>query len=65
MGDKPLKKAFELIPGEGKKTINLPNYIPFSLSAIEKRKASMKKQLIFDIGNDLELIEAAKKLGFI
>lgn len=54
-----------LLISEGKKTINLPNYIPLSLSAIEKRKASMKKQLIFDIGDDLELIEAAKKLGFI
>jgi DNA-binding NarL/FixJ family response regulator len=54
-----------LLISEGKKTINLPNFIPLSLSAIEKRKASIKKQLVYDVGSDLELIEAAKKLGFI
>lgn len=54
-----------LLISEGKKTINLPNYIPLSLSAIEKRKANIKKQLVFDNGSDLELIEIAKTLGFI
>lgn len=54
-----------LLISEGKKTMNLPNYIPLSLSTIEKRKANMKKQLIYDVGSDLELVEAAKKMGFI
>lgn len=50
---------------QGIKTINLPNYIPLCLSAIEKRKAFMKKQLLFNSGSDKELIDEAKKLGLL
>jgi hypothetical protein len=50
---------------QGIKTINLPNFIPLSLSSIEKRKANIKKQLILNSGSDKELIDIAKKLGFI
>ena len=50
---------------EGVKTRNLPNYIALSLSTIEKRKANIKRQIIFDDGSDQELIDAAKKLGLI
>lgn len=57
-------KILQLI-AEGKKTIHLTDYIPLSLSAIEKRKACIKKQLIFESGQDKELIEVAKKLGLI
>jgi DNA-binding NarL/FixJ family response regulator len=57
-------KILQLI-AEGIKTNQLPNYIPLSLSAIEKRKANIKKQLVFDSGSDKQLIEVAKKLGFI
>ncbi len=55
-------KILQLI-AEGIKTKNLPNYIPLSLSAIEKRKANMKKQLLFEGGTDAELIESTKKMG--
>jgi DNA-binding NarL/FixJ family response regulator len=57
-------KILQLI-AQGIKTINLPNFIPLSLSSIEKRKANIKKQLILNSGSDKELIDIAKKLGFI
>ena len=50
---------------EGYKTAHLAKLIPLSLSAIEKRKANIKKQLIFDIGSDKELIEVAKSKGLL
>ena len=50
---------------KGVKTKDLPTYIPLSLSAIEKRKANIKKQLIMDAGSDKELLDAARNLGFI
>jgi DNA-binding NarL/FixJ family response regulator len=50
---------------QGIKTINLPNFIPLSLSTIEKRKANIKKQLILENGSDKDLIDVAKNLGFI
>jgi DNA-binding NarL/FixJ family response regulator len=57
-------KILQLI-AQGIKTINLPDFIPLSLSSIEKRKANIKKQLILNSGSDKELIDIAKKLGFI
>lgn len=50
---------------KGIKTINLPEFIPLSLSTIEKRKANIKKQLIMDSGSDKELLDAARNLGFL
>ncbi len=50
---------------EGIKTINLPKFIPLSLSAIEKRKSNIKKQLVLEDATDKELIDSVKKLGFI
>ena len=50
---------------QGVKTVNLPNYIPLSMSAIEKRKASIKDQLLKEKGSDKDLIEKAKKLGLL
>jgi DNA-binding NarL/FixJ family response regulator len=57
-------KILQLI-AQGIKTINLPNFIPLSLSSIEKRKANIKKQLILNSGSDKELIDIAKNLGFL
>ena len=57
-------KILQLIE-QGIKTINLPNFIPLSLSAIEKRKSNIKKQLIMESGSDEELIDVAKNLGFL
>lgn len=57
-------KILQLI-SEGVKTINLPNFMPLSLSTIEKRKANIKKQLILNSGSDKELIDVVKNLGLI
>jgi len=51
---------------EGIQTKNIPNYVPLSLSAIEKRKAQMKNMLLQGRGgDDHELIEAIKKMGIL
>lgn len=50
---------------EGLKTIQLPNFVPLSLSAIEKRKANIKKQLLLNSGSDKEMVDVAKKLGLL
>lgn len=50
---------------EGIATKNIPNYVPLSLSAIEKRKANMKTILLKGPGDDHQLIEATKKIGII
>ena len=54
-----------ILISQGIKTVNLPNYIPLSMSAIEKRKANIKGQLLMGKGNDSDLISIAKKLGLI
>lgn len=54
-----------LLIADGVKTINIPEYIPLSMSSIEKRKANIKAQLINGVGNDKELIHSAKRLGLI
>jgi DNA-binding NarL/FixJ family response regulator len=48
---------------EGIATKNIPNYVPLSLSAIEKRKTHVKNVLLDGKGDDHDLIEAIKKLG--
>ena len=54
-----------ILISKGIKTVNLPNYIPLSMSAIEKRKANIKGQLLMGKGSDSDLISIAKKLGLI
>lgn len=48
---------------QGIKTVDLPNFIPLSLSAIEKRKARLKMEFIENKGNDKMLLEKVKKMG--
>jgi DNA-binding NarL/FixJ family response regulator len=48
---------------KGVKTKNLTQEIPLSLSAIEKRKNYIKQ--LFNVNDDNELINEAKKRGFI
>ncbi len=55
-------KIIQLI-ADGVKTKDLTKYIPLSLSTIEKRKANLKKQLVFKGGTDAELIERVNNLG--
>jgi DNA-binding NarL/FixJ family response regulator len=54
-----------ILISEGVKTVNLPDYIPLSMSAIEKRKANIKDQLLKGKGSDKDLIEKAKNLGLL
>ncbi|HEX8563232.1 MAG TPA: response regulator [Flavobacterium sp.] len=57
-------KILQLL-AEGVRTRNIPNYIALSLSAIEKRKANIRRQILFEEGSDKELIDAARHLGLI
>nr|WP_315159293.1 response regulator [uncultured Flavobacterium sp.] len=58
-------KEILVLISQGVKTINLPNYIPLSMSAIEKRKANIKDQLLEGKGNDKDLVSKAKKIGLL
>ena len=49
----------------GVQTKNLSNYISLSLSAIEKRKNHIKELFDIKTGNDEQLIEEARKRGFV
>lgn len=57
-------KILQLI-ADGVKTAHLPKLIPLSLSAIEKRKSNIKRQLIFNTGSDKDLIDKAKSMGLL
>ncbi|MGG7036653.1 MAG: response regulator [Flavobacterium sp.] len=50
---------------KGIKTKDLPQYIPLSLSAIEKRKLNIREMLEVAGGNDVDLINEAKNKGVI
>jgi DNA-binding NarL/FixJ family response regulator len=50
---------------KGIKTKDLPQYIPLSLSAVEKRKLNIREVLEVKDGNDIDLINEAKKKGVI
>lgn len=50
---------------QGMKTKNLPFHLGITLSAIEKRKAKIKEQILIQKGNDKELIAAFKKLNLL
>lgn len=54
-----------LLIAEGIKTKDLPKYIPLCLSAIEKRKASIKKQLMLESGSNKDLLDSARNLGLL
>ena len=50
---------------KGVKTKDLPQYIPLSLSAIEKRKLNIREILEVKGGTDIDLINEAKEKGVI
>jgi len=54
-----------MLIAESVKTVDLPNHIPLSMSAIEKRKASIKAQLLMGYGSDRDLIIKARELGLL
>nr|WP_315159284.1 response regulator [uncultured Flavobacterium sp.] len=54
-----------ILISKGVKTTDLPNYIPLSMSAIEKRKANIKDQLLEGKGSDKDLVSKAKIIGLL
>ena len=50
---------------KGIKTKNLVDYVPLSLSAVEKRKSYIKDVLGVENGDDAAIVEKAKELGYI
>jgi hypothetical protein len=50
---------------KGTKTKDIPQYVPLSLSAVEKRKLNLKEILDINGGSDIDLIKEAKNKGMI
>jgi len=50
---------------KGTKTKDIPLYVPLSLSAVEKRKLSLKETLEIKGGSDIDLIREAKTKGLL
>ncbi|HQF47980.1 MAG TPA: DNA-binding response regulator, partial [Flavobacterium alvei] len=50
---------------KGTKTKDIPQYVPISLSAIEKRKMNLKKILSITDETDIELVRVAKNRGLL
>lgn len=51
--------------GEGVKTKNLPQHMNLSISAIDKRKAQIRRYFKIEKGSDEDIIRAAKNHGLI
>ena len=50
---------------KGTKTKDIPQYVPLSLSAVEKRKLNLKETLSIKGGSDIDLIREAKDKGLL
>jgi len=50
---------------KGTKTKDIPQYVPISLEAIEKRKLNLKKLLNLQEGSDIDLVREAKNRGLL
>lgn len=50
---------------KGTKITDIPQYIPITLSAIEKRKQNLKELLNLVYGSDIELVREAKNKGLL
>jgi DNA-binding NarL/FixJ family response regulator len=50
---------------KGTKTKDIPQYIPISLKAIERRKVNLKELFKIEEGSDIDLIREAKVRGII
>jgi len=50
---------------KGTKTKDIPQYVPLSLSAVEKRKLNLKDTLDIKGGSDIDLIREAKNKGLL
>jgi two-component system response regulator NreC len=54
-----------LLLSKGIKTKNLPDYLPLSISAIDKRKSIIKDYFLIEKGNDEDIIREARMVGLI
>lgn len=50
---------------KGTKTKDIPQFVPLSLSAVEKRKLNLKETLEIKGGSDIDLIREAKNKGLL
>ena len=50
---------------KGTKLNDIPQYIPISLGAIERRKLNLKELLKIEDGSDIDLIREAKNKGLL
>jgi DNA-binding NarL/FixJ family response regulator len=50
---------------KGTKTKDIPQFVPLSLSAVEKRKLNLKETLDIKGGSDIDLIREAKNKGLL
>lgn len=60
-----VNKQIITLLSQGVKTKNLPNHLPMTLSAINKRKSRIKQLLQIDKGDDETIINEAQKIGII
>lgn len=61
----PFDKQILYHLSKGIKTKDIPQYVPLSLSAVEKRKLNLKEMLDVKGSSDIELITEAKNKGLI
>ena len=50
---------------KGTKAVEIPQYIPISLNAIEARKLHLKELLQITSGSDIDLVREAKRIGLL
>ncbi len=60
-----IDKRIIMYLSKGVRTKNLVQYLNLSLSAIEKRKAGIKRALGIEKGDDSSILEKAKEMGII
>jgi DNA-binding NarL/FixJ family response regulator len=60
-----LNRQIVYLLAKGIKTKNLPEHLPLSISAIDKRKVQIKDYFNLEKGNDEDIIREARKAGFI
>lgn len=61
----PFDKQILYHLSKGTKTKDIPNFVPLSLSAVEKRKLNLKETLSIKGGSDIDLIREAKSKGLL
>lgn len=60
-----INRQILLLLSQGINTKDIPKYIDISLSAVEKRKATIREYLGISKGNDADIIKKAKQLHLI